>query len=167
MFPSPLAERSIISMVSDLFVYCQTIVRDILLIFSYLCSVDTANYISSLLNVGVIAVRRLTGSVNVIQVEPRSSEKSSADNDRKLDLTGRPFSVGLNLKSTKRKWMAPGYTKWTPSGWRYSQKTIDLLKEYYSKWPEVFAHIAMNRHDDILLDGELFPANTYVYFDEN
>jgi hypothetical protein len=111
--------------------------------------------------VRVKCISRLTGFVQVVEVESRSSESGSKHASRKA-FTGTPFSIGLNVKKSRENLEAVGFSKRVSSGWLYSGATVAVLKEYYMEWPRVFSHISANKDDDFLVDEELFPRNTYV-----
>lgn len=52
-------------------------------------------------------------------------------------------NIGLNLKFEAKSQKVLGYSRKGESGWEFSTKAIDLIREYNSKFPEVAA--AMDR----------------------
>ena len=46
-------------------------------------------------------------------------------------------NIGLNLKFEAKQQKVLGYTERGLTGWEFSQKAIDLIREYTEKFPEI------------------------------
>eukprot|EP01119_Soliformovum_irregulare_P010105 TRINITY_DN246_c11_g1_i1.p1 TRINITY_DN246_c11_g1~~TRINITY_DN246_c11_g1_i1.p1 ORF type:complete len:1228 (-),score=492.18 TRINITY_DN246_c11_g1_i1:74-3757(-) len=72
------------------------------------------------------------------------------------------IELGLGIKISGRDMMAPGYARRVDSDgkkfWEYSQKTIDLLMEYKSKFPQIFMEISADSKLPVF-DGSDLPIN--------
>lgn len=92
---------------------------------------------------------RLTGSIFVIK-GPREAE---------IEYSSK-VNVGLNLKNNKRNEEVCGFTKRShDNSWLYSFKTVDTLREYMEKCPELFDYMSVSEHvsSDQIHHTEMFP----------
>ncbi|KAK4541065.1 hypothetical protein LTR36_008290 [Oleoguttula mirabilis] len=62
--------------------------------------------------------------------------------------SGLRLNLGLNLKFEARKQKVLGYSRKSANGWEYSQKAVDLLVQYMTKFPEFIAKIEANPTGD-------------------
>lgn len=86
---------------------------------------------------------RITGTVFLVV------GNKQADNPSKIN-------IGLNLKFNKKNEEVPGFTRKENNMWLYSRKSVELLKEYVEKFPEVFEHISRQTSDDVYDDKDIF-----------
>jgi 5'-3' exoribonuclease 1 len=75
-----------------------------------------------------------------------------------VNSSGMKMNLGLNLKFEAKKLKVLGYSRKSQNGWEYSQKAIDLLAQYMTKFPEFIAAIIMNPTGDGWEDTDFFPA---------
>ncbi|KAF9470744.1 hypothetical protein BDN70DRAFT_845719 [Pholiota conissans] len=69
---------------------------------------------------------------------------------------GAKSNLGLSLKFDAKGLKVIGYSQKSESGkWDYSQKTIDLVKEYKTKFPEVF-HVLDYKSNGMIPASEIF-----------
>lgn len=66
------------------------------------------------------------------------------------------LNLGLNLKFEAKKLKVLGYSRRGDNGWEFSEKAIDLLKEYMLKFPEFFDGIQRNPQGDLYSDTDFF-----------
>ncbi|XP_076236219.1 5'-3' exoribonuclease pacman [Calliopsis andreniformis] len=85
---------------------------------------------------------RITGTIYV---------KQTSD-----DVESTKQNVGLNLKFNKKNEEIPGYTRKENGQWLYSLKTVDLIRNYMIKCPELFERLSHNVGNDIFKEEELF-----------
>ena len=69
------------------------------------------------------------------------------------------YNLGLNLKFDSKKKKVLGYSQKTPQGWEYSQKAVDVLKEYRERFPEFFNGIERKSRTDFYEDTDFYPAD--------
>ena len=74
-----------------------------------------------------------------------------------VDMDGQRLNLGLNLKFEARKQKVLGYSRRGQSGWEFSQKTIDLVAQYMTKFPEFFAGIQRNPQNDRYVPADFYP----------
>lgn len=55
-------------------------------------------------------------------------------------------NLGLNLKFEAKKLKVLGYSRRGPTGWEFSEKAIQLLRQYMVRFPEFIAGIMRNPH---------------------
>ncbi|XP_053379748.1 5'-3' exoribonuclease 1-like isoform X2 [Mercenaria mercenaria] len=93
---------------------------------------------------------RLTGTIYVTAGEEEVAREQ---------MHPHKVNVGLNLKFTKRGEEVPGYTKNTEGQWTYSEKTLDVLKQYMAKFPEMFEIISKSnkQHNDMFYESDVIP----------
>ncbi|KAL8286442.1 hypothetical protein RQP46_004459 [Phenoliferia psychrophenolica] len=65
-------------------------------------------------------------------------------------------NIGLNLKFEAKQQKVLGYTERGVSGWEFSQKAIDLLREYTQKFPEVSSTFERKRGGDLTTATDFF-----------
>lgn len=74
-----------------------------------------------------------------------------------VNSSGLRLNLGLNLKFEAKKQKVLGYSRKTASGWEYSQKAIDLLVQYMTRFPEFIAKISSNPTGDGWEDTAFYP----------
>ncbi|XP_015791407.2 LOW QUALITY PROTEIN: 5'-3' exoribonuclease 1-like [Tetranychus urticae] len=84
----------------------------------------TNHALAQRLSVNPCIVSRLTGTVMV--------EKAN----------GNKVNIGLNLKFNTRREYVPGYSQRRDETWLFSWKTLKLMEEYNSKFPELFINLS-------------------------
>jgi 5'-3' exoribonuclease 1 len=72
---------------------------------------------------------------------------------------GQRINAGLNLKFEARSQKVLGYAQRNERGWEYSQKAIDLITEYKSKFPEIVSALD-GKSNDLTKAADFFPTNT-------
>ena len=82
------------------------------------------------------AVARLLG-LNALVLAKITSSFQVTNDDQKVNL-------GLNLKFEAKKLKVLGYSRRGQTGWEFSNKAIDLLSQYMTKFPEFIACIQRN-----------------------
>lgn len=76
-------------------------------------------------------------------------------------------NLGLNLKFEAKKLKVLGYSRRGDSGWEFSTKAIELLREYMEKFPAFFQGVMRNPHGDIYTDTDFFkPSESKVRIKE-
>ena len=110
---------------------------------SYMAPYDAAAKLSITDNV----LNRITGTVLVI---PGNKREVSKDGQQKLN-------IGLQLKFPKLNEEVAGYTK-KERFWLYSEKVINLVQEYYCKFPVVFEVLGKRsgNGNDIYFESDFF-----------
>ena len=76
----------------------------------------------------------------------------------KVNSSGLFLNLGLNLKFEAKKMKVLGYSRKSANGWEYSRKAIQLLTDYMTKFPELFAGIISNPQGDGWNDTDFYPA---------
>lgn len=71
--------------------------------------------------------------------------------------SGLKLNLGLNLKFEAKKQKVLGYSRKSDKGWEYSQKAIELIKQYMINFPEFIARIAANPTGDGWEDTAFYP----------
>ncbi|GAA5976131.1 hypothetical protein JCM10908_005393 [Rhodotorula pacifica] len=56
-------------------------------------------------------------------------------------------NVGLNLKFEAKQQKVLGYSRKTESGWEFSEKAIELIREYKENFPEIIRMLDTNKSD--------------------
>ncbi|KAK0296411.1 exonuclease II Exo2, partial [Friedmanniomyces endolithicus] len=74
--------------------------------------------------------------------------------------SGLRLNLGLNLKFESKKLKVLGYSRKKESGWEYSQKAIELLVQYMTRFPEFIARIGANPTGDGWEDTAFYPDPT-------
>ncbi|KAH0366445.1 hypothetical protein KCU65_g5377, partial [Aureobasidium melanogenum] len=77
----------------------------------------------------------------------------------RVNSSGLQLNLGLNLKFEARKMKVLGYSRKSERGWEYSQKAIDLIATYMTKFPEFVARIQANPSGDVFNDTDFYPAD--------
>lgn len=67
-------------------------------------------------------------------------------------------NIGLNLKFNKRNEEIPGYTKKINNTWYYSDKVVNVMKNYMEKFPFIFDYLNVNVSKDEYYYNEFFPG---------
>ncbi|PBP23391.1 exonuclease II Exo2 [Diplocarpon rosae] len=67
------------------------------------------------------------------------------------------LNLGLNLKFEAKKLKVLGYSRKNDKGWEFSNKAIELLSSYMTKFPEFFAGIQRNPHANEYEDTDFYP----------
>lgn len=110
---------------------------------SYLNSYQAASRLSISENV----FNRITGTVLVIA----GIKRQIAEGTSKMN-------IGLQLKFNKQNEELTGYTK-KERMWLYSEKTVNLVQEYYCKFPQIFEVMGRrsnNNKDDVYYESDFF-----------
>lgn len=94
--------------------------------------------VAKLLNLHPLVLSKLTSAFNV-------------------NSSGLRLNLGLNLKFEAKKLKVLGYSRKQQSGWEYSQKAIDLLANYMTRFPEFVAQIQRNPTGDAWDDTVFYP----------
>jgi len=55
------------------------------------------------------------------------------------------INIGLGLKMHTQNKEIPGYVRRCNGDWTYSQRAVDLIREYMSAFPEVFNYLQGSR----------------------
>ncbi|KAJ3213714.1 hypothetical protein HDU67_002555 [Dinochytrium kinnereticum] len=66
------------------------------------------------------------------------------------------FNIGLNLKFEGKGKKVLGFTRKSENGWEYSQRALDLIKEYKDKFPEVFSGLERKARNDLYDEHDFF-----------
>ncbi|KZP24164.1 hypothetical protein FIBSPDRAFT_951467 [Athelia psychrophila] len=66
---------------------------------------------------------------------------------------GKEVNVGLGLRFEAKALKVIDYTRKNDRFWEFSQKTVDLLKDYKAKFPQIFRHLEW---DDMVRASDLF-----------
>lgn len=112
---------------------------------SYMNAYQTAGMIG--INNNVLS--RITGTVLMIA----GMKRQVSDGTSKIN-------IGLQLKFPKQNEELVGYTK-KENAWFYSEKVVDLVREYYTRFPKLF--FLLERHsgaNDIYYESDLFDTTT-------
>lgn len=72
------------------------------------------------------------------------------------------MNVGLNLKFNLKNQETPGYTKKVNNIWMYSEKTVNLIKEYMEYCPKIFEYLQYNQKSDNIILEDIFPENRWT-----
>ena len=74
-----------------------------------------------------------------------------------IDLYGTRVNLGLNLKFEAKKLKVLGYSRRGDNGWEFSEKAIDLVRQYMIQFPEFVAKIQSLPKGDIYAATDFFP----------
>lgn len=96
--------------------------------------------VARMLNINPLVLSKITSSFSVI-----------VDDERQ--------NLGLNLKFEAKKLKVLGYSRKRGNGWEFSEKTINLLKDYITKFPEFFRALQKNPQGDIYQDTDFYPPD--------
>lgn len=108
--------------------------------------IDQANhYIPS------YAVAKSLGLTSLVLSKVSSSFQVQVDDQRQ--------NLGLNLKFEGKKMKVLGYSRKATSGWEFSQKAIDLIREYMTKFPDFFRGIERRPTADNYTAEDFYPSN--------
>ncbi|KAI8053522.1 XRN 5'-3' exonuclease N-terminus-domain-containing protein [Syncephalis plumigaleata] len=69
-------------------------------------------------------------------------------------------NLGLNLKFSTKNQKVHGYSRKGIRGWDFSEKTIQVIQEYKSRFPEFIAKLERDVNDDIYKSRKIFPPET-------
>ncbi|KAJ8021757.1 5'-3' exoribonuclease 1 [Holothuria leucospilota] len=112
-----------------------------------------AHVLAKKLAVSSHLVSRITGTIFISKGPPPST---GVDQDIK---SGSRINVGLNLKFNKTSEEVPGYTKKFEEGtsWQYSNKLLDVLREYVVSFPEIFDMLSGTKsQSDVFYETDVF-----------
>lgn len=70
---------------------------------------------------------------------------------------GLKVNLGLNLKFESKKLKVLGYTKKSDSGWEFSDKAVNLVIDYMSKFPDFFAGVQQHVQQRDVTASNLWP----------
>ena len=76
-----------------------------------------------------------------------------------VDLDENRVNLGLNLKFEAKKLKVLGYSRRGPNGWEFSEKAIELLRQYMLKFPEFIAGIQRNPQGNTYEATEFYPKS--------
>lgn len=116
---------------------------------SYMNSYQAASQVGISDNV----FNRITGSVLVIA----GMKRQVAENQSR-------HNIGLQMKFTKSNEELTGYTKRSRM-WLYSNKTVDIVREYVAKFPHIFAIMEAKsgrNNNDVYFESDFFPETEFV-----
>ena len=105
----------------------------------------TTNYVPS------FAVAKMLGLNGLVLSKITSSFSVIVDDQRQ--------NLGLNLKFEAKKLKVLGYSRKGESGWEFSQKAINLLREYRAKFPEFFIGVSRKPTADIYVETDFYPGD--------
>ncbi|KAK8203560.1 exonuclease II Exo2 [Zalaria obscura] len=71
--------------------------------------------------------------------------------------SGLQLNLGLNLKFEAKKMKVLGYSRKSERGWEYSQKAVELIAQYMTKFPEFIAGMIRNPQGDLFNDTDFYP----------
>ncbi|XP_055541135.1 5'-3' exoribonuclease 1 isoform X2 [Wyeomyia smithii] len=111
----------------------------------YLNTQDAASMIGISLNL----LNRLSSTILIM---PGSRRSVQADERGKMN-------IGLQLRMHTQNEETVGYTKKTNKTWMYSEKAIQLIKDYYEKVPHLFGRLEHFGKYDNLFEDEMFGEN--------
>ncbi|XP_076358060.1 5'-3' exoribonuclease pacman isoform X2 [Tachypleus tridentatus] len=104
----------------------------------------TGFQVAQKMGISSLLLSKMTGTVFV---QTNSMESMSANKT----------NIGLNLKFNKRNEEIPGYSKKINNIWLYSDKAVEVMKEYIEKFPILFERIVSCIQQDIIHVSDLFP----------
>ena len=96
-------------------------------------------------------VARMLGLNPLVLSKITSSFSVMVENERQ--------NLGLNLKFEAKKLKVIGYSRKRSNGWEFSQKAIELLRNYLQSFPEFFQALQKNPQGDIYQDTDFYPEN--------
>ena len=76
-----------------------------------------------------------------------------------VDLYGTRTNLGLNLKFEAKKLKVLGYSRRGPTGWEFSEKAVDLVRQYMMKFPAFIATIQRMPKGDTYAATDFYPEN--------
>lgn len=94
---------------------------------------------------------RITGTVFLV------SRRQACD-----DRPSQKFNVGLNLKFNVKNQETPGFTKKVNNNWLYSEKTVNLIREYMEFCPKIFEYLNYHQKADNIILEDLFPNERWA-----
>ncbi|KAK0563399.1 exonuclease II Exo2 [Tilletia horrida] len=74
----------------------------------------------------------------------------------KMSLGASNANVGLNLKFESKGEKVLGYSRRSATGWEFSEKAIQLIREYVETFPEIAERITARPRDDLSTAGAFF-----------
>lgn len=96
--------------------------------------------VAKMLNLSPLALSKITSAFQV-----------NIDDNR--------VNLGLNLKFEAKKLKVLGYSRRGPNGWEFSEKAIDLLRQYMVKFPEFIAGLQRNPQGNTYQATEFYPKS--------
>ncbi len=115
-------------------------------------------------------------ALNVVAKKLGISNKTLSKITASVKFNPGSLNLGLNLKFSSRGQQVMGYTRriervspngQTVSRWEYSQKAIDLLRDYKEKFPEVFRVVEADPEQEVYPVSSLFSENVNNNFNMN
>lgn len=76
-----------------------------------------------------------------------------------VNLDDNRVNLGLNLKFEAKKLKVLGYSRRGPNGWEFSEKAIQLLRNYMLKFPDFIAGIQRNPQGNTYEATEFYPKS--------
>lgn len=95
------------------------------------------------------AVARVLGLNPLVLSKLTSSFQVMLDESR--------INLGLNLKFEAKKLKVLGYSRRGPTGWEFSEKTIQLVRQYMIKFPEFIAGVQRNSQGSVYNATDFYP----------
>ena len=96
--------------------------------------------VAKMLNLNPLVLSKLTASFHV-------------------DLYGTRVNLGLNLKFEAKKLKVLGYSRRGPTGWEFSEKAINLVRQYMMKFPVFVATVQRMPKGDVYAAADFYPEN--------
>ena len=75
-----------------------------------------------------------------------------------VEVNNQRINLGLNLKFEAKKQKVLGYSRRTDSGWEFSSKAIDLIRQYMIKFPTFIAHVQQNTQSNVYEAEDIYPG---------
>lgn len=73
-----------------------------------------------------------------------------------VELNDQRVNLGLNLKFEAKKQKVLGYSRRSENGWEFSNKAIDLIRQYMTKFPAFIAHIQRNTQGNVYKAEDIY-----------
>lgn len=117
--------------------FAQQVIRD-----HYTKSPYTPAYVvAQILNLNPLLLSKITSSLSV----------TTSGQSR--------INMGLNLKFESKKLKVLGYSRKSDKGWEYSNKAIELIRTYKTKFPEFFDGIQQNLRNNEYRANDIYPED--------
>ncbi|XP_049866314.1 5'-3' exoribonuclease 1 isoform X2 [Pectinophora gossypiella] len=114
------------------------------------CPYRSANHAAAACGISAQMLSRITGTVFVV-----CGERNDLPTEGQQKL-----NVGLNLKFNKKNQEVSGYTRRckVSNSWLYSERCINVVREYAGKFPELFDKLVRQAGNDVFFEGDLWPG---------
>ncbi|XP_037931182.1 5'-3' exoribonuclease 1-like [Teleopsis dalmanni] len=112
---------------------------------------------SSIIGISPKCLGRITGTVLVVAGVRRNK---NLENVPKLN-------IGLQLKFPKQQEERIGYARCLRNQWHYSSKAIELVKNYFIQYPQVFEYLnLLSDKNGLIFESDIFPDNLGEHYIE-